>query len=444
MQPSTSLLPAPVENNSESAVVVLPPLKTAGGSTAVLFEVVRISFESLLANRTRSLLTMLGVIIGVASVVTLMSLGQGATSTITNQVQSLGTNLIFVAPGETRNGGPGSSGVAASLTREDANAIAALKLPLNGLAPEFDGGADIVAPAADKSTSVIGVTPPYQSLNSLLLASGSFIDDDAVRSAAAVAVLGSDLATTLFGRGTALGQNVRVNGQSLRVVGVLAAKGGSSFGSVDDRIYVPISLAQQVLFDGRTGDGNSYRLSSITISATNAGDVAGIKTRIANLLRERHHLKQDGSADDFQMFDQKSFLTTLTTITTLLTVFVGAVAGISLLVGGIGIMNIMLVSVTERTREIGLRKAVGAQPSDILLQFIIEAVVISLTGGIIGLLLGGGLVTAVTLSGLFSAPVTLTAVVLSIGFSTAVGLFFGIYPAHRASRLNPIDALRHE
>jgi len=441
---STNLRSPPAETNPEPDVVVLPPLKTEGGSTAVLFEVVRISFESLLANRMRSLLTMLGVIIGVGSVVTLLSLGQGATSTITNQVQSLGTNLIFVAPGESRRGGPGDSGNSVALTREDANAIAALNLPLNGMAPEFDGGATVIAPAANKSSPIVGVTPAYQSLNSLTLASGSFIDDAAVRSASSVVVLGSDLAKTLFGQGTALGQNVRVNNQSLRVIGVLAAKGGSTFGTVDDRAYVPISLAQQTLFNGRTSDGNSYRLSSITMSATNAGDVNGIKTRISTVLRERHHLNPDGSEDDFQLFDQKSFLTTLTTITTLLTLFVGAVAAISLLVGGIGIMNIMLVSVTERTREIGLRKAVGAQPQDILLQFIIEAVVISLTGGVIGLILGGGLVTAVTLTGLFSAPVTLGAVALSIGFSTAVGLFFGIYPAHRASRLNPIDALRHE
>jgi putative ABC transport system permease protein len=410
-----------------------------------LGEVIRVSLESLQANRMRTLLTMLGVIIGVASVVALLSLGGGVSASITNQVQGLGTNLLTIIPSAPGNRGPGNDAAGpATLTVADANAIAALHLPLAGVSPEFDGSAQIVAPAADKNAQVAGVTAGYRQDNHLSLASGTFLDDGQVRSASSVAVLGANLSTSLFGKGQAVGQTVRVNGKALRVVGVLASKGGSSFGSVDDRALVPITFAQQQLFDGRTPDGNSYRVSSITLAAINGAELPGIQSRVAVLLRERHHLVANGTGDDFTVIDQKAFLSTLTTITTALTVFLGAIAGISLVVGGIGIMNIMLVSVTERTREIGLRKAVGAQASDILLQFVAEALVISLLGGLIGLAIGGGIATAVTLSGVFAAPVSLGSVAIALGFSMAVGLFFGIYPARRAANLNPIDALRYE
>ncbi|HEX9441041.1 MAG TPA: FtsX-like permease family protein, partial [Roseiflexaceae bacterium] len=259
-----------------------------------------------------------------------------------------------------------------------------------------------------------------------------------------VVVLGANLAKDLFGSGQAVGQTVRVKGQALLVIGVLASKGGGGFGSVDDRAFVPISLAQQRLFGGRTPDGNSYRISNIALSAINSTDMTSIQTRVSALLRERHHLKADGSADDFRFFNQTELLSSLTTVTSLLTAFLAAVAGISLLVGGIGIMNIMLVSVTERTREIGLRKAVGARGQDILMQFLVEALVISLAGGLIGLALGGLIALSVTLTGLLTATVSMSAVLLAVGFSLAVGLFFGIWPARRAAKLNPIDALRYE
>ena len=434
----------PAEPARVAPSFVLEPLETTGAGSVGLWEVVRVSIDSLTANKTRSLLTMLGVIIGVASVVALLALGGGASNAITDQIRAIGTNVLTVIPGAPDNQGPGAAGAAQTLTIDDANAIAALNLPVIGVAPVFNGSAQLVAPAADTNGSVAGVTPDYQVVNDLKLAAGSFLNDGHVSSAAPMIVLGATLAETLFGSGQAVGETVRVKGQPLRVIGVLAAKGGAGFGSFDDQALVPITTAQQRLFGGRTPDGNSYRVSSITLSAINSEDMSGIQERISIVLRDRHQLGPDGAEDDFQVLNQAEFLSTLTSITNLLTSFLAAVAGISLLVGGIGIMNIMLVSVTERTREIGLRKAVGARGRDILLQFMVEALVISLAGGLIGLALGAGVALAVTLSGLLAAPVSMGAVLLSVGFSLAVGLFFGIYPARRAARLNPIDALRHE
>jgi putative ABC transport system permease protein len=424
--------------------MVLEPLETEGTGSVALLEVTRIAFVSLLSNKVRSILTMLGVIIGVGSVVALLAIGSGASTAITSQIQSNGTNLLTIMPGAPSNRGPGNEGSAQTLTMADADAIVALKLPVNGVAPQFGSAAQIVAPAADTNATVTGVTADYRVVNNLTLTIGAFVDDGQVRASSPVVVLGANLAKDLFGSGQAVGQTVRVKGQALLVIGVLASKGGGGFGSVDDRAFVPISLAQQRLFGGRTPDGNSYRVSNIALSAVNSTDMTSIQTRVSALLRERHHLKADGSADDFRFFNQTELLSSLTTVTSLLTAFLAAVAGISLLVGGIGIMNIMLVSVTERTREIGLRKAVGARSQDILMQFLVEALVISLAGGLIGLALGGLIALGVTLTGLLTATVSMSAVLLAVGFSLAVGLFFGIWPARRAAKLNPIDALRYE
>ncbi len=423
---------------------VLEPLDENKQGGVSLAEVARLAVGSLLSNKVRSLLTMLGVIIGVASVVALLAIGNGASASITGQIQSIGTNILTLMPGSPNNQGPGNNSAAQTLTLADSDAIAALKLPITGPSPQFGGSAQIVAPAADKNATVTGVIATYQAINSLTLSSGSFIDDDQVRGANTVVVLGNTLAHDLFGSGQAVGQNVRIKDQTLRVIGVLNLKGSSGFGSVDDQALVPITVAQQRLFGARTPDGNGWKVSSIQISVTNSADIDSVQSRIQALLREQHDLKADGTADDFRVMNQASFLSTLTTITSLLTYFLAFIAGISLLVGGIGIMNIMLVSVTERTREIGLRKAVGARPRDILLQFVVEALVISLAGGLIGLALGGTVALIVTLTGLLTATVTVSSVLLAVGFSLAVGLFFGIYPAQRAAKLNPIDALRHE
>jgi putative ABC transport system permease protein len=433
-------IPTPAQ--SEDAAL-LPPITQASQGVS-LGEVARMALDSLRANKVRSLLTMLGVIIGVASVVTLLALGGGASAAITGQIEAIGTNVLTIIAGSPNNQGPGGGRTAQNLTLADSDAIAALGLAVLGPAPQFGSSASLVAPAADQSATVTGITPAYQQVNSLTLTSGSFISDDQVRGANPVVVLGNTLASDLFGTGQAVGQTVRVNDQTMRVVGVLALKGSSGFGSVDEQAFVPITVAQQRLFGARTPDGNGWRVSSISLSVISSDDIDGVQARISALLRERHNVSADGTEDDFNVLNQASFLSTLTTITSLFTAFLAAVAGISLLVGGIGIMNIMLVSVTERTREIGLRKAVGARGRDILLQFVVEALVLSLVGGLIGLAVGSIAPVVVTLIGVLEAPVTVSSVLIAVSFSTAVGLFFGIYPARRAAQLNPIEALRSE
>ncbi|MFZ1467155.1 MAG: ABC transporter permease [Anaerolineae bacterium] len=422
---------------------VLAPLPDDTGVINV-WEITRMALSSLLANKMRSILTMLGVIIGVASVVALMAVGNGASAEITGQVEAIGTNVLTIIPGSLSNRTPGASVAAQTLTLEDANAVAALNLPVTGVAPQMGAPASVVAAAADKNANVVGVTPAYQTVNALALTQGSFLTEDQVRSVAPVVVLGSNLAQDLFGSGEAVGQTVRIKNQTLRVIGVLTPKGGGAFGSVDDRAFVPISVAQQRLFGGRTPDGKSYQVSAITLAAQNSEDLPAIQQRVTALLRDRHQAKADGSADDFSIMNQASFLSTLSTITTLLTVFLAAIAGISLLVGGIGIMNIMLVSVTERTREIGLRLAIGALEREVLLQCLIEAVVLAALGGLIGIVLATG--ASIGLSALMKVPYIFNPGVnlLSFFFSAGIGVLFGYFPARRAARMDPIDALRHE
>jgi putative ABC transport system permease protein len=401
------------------------------------------ALESLSANRLRSGLTMLGIIIGVGAVIAMLSIGQGAQSTITSAISGIGTNLLFVFSGndtqDVRNPRP--------LTLQDAAAIAdPLMAPdVVAVAPTIQGSAE-VATASGKSTrnSIIGVTPEYFSMQNYTLTEGAFITQDNILGQASVAVIGPSIADRLFGRHEGVvGETMRINGQPFRVIGVLASKGGGMFGGQDSRILVPFSTAQARLIHRSTLN----EVDQLLVQASGADTVAQAADQISQILRQRHRTQV--GIDDFTVFSQKDVLSIATTVTGVFTIFLGGIAGISLLVGGIGIMNIMLVSVTERTREIGLRKALGARKRDILIQFLTESSLLSLMGGLIGILLGWLLSLLVeriaTATGnSFTPLVSLNAILLATLFSAAVGLFFGIYPASRAANLEPVEALRYE
>jgi putative ABC transport system permease protein len=417
-----------------------------------VFESIRVALRALSANKLRGILTMLGVIIGVAAVIALMSLGKGAQTQITQQVQSLGTNLLFVNPGQGRQQGNvrAGAGNAQTLTYEDAQAIAAeLTDVVTGVAPERQvPGAQLIVSGQNWQTRVVGVTPDYEEVRNFHVASGDFISQTQLDSRATVIVLGSNVAQNLFGDEDPIGQTVRVSvfgrtGTNARVIGVMETKGGSSLQNQDDQAFMPLTTVMTRLNPARNFQAGNL-VSSVTVQVVDENSVDQAIQEIGDLLRTRHRVVDD----DFVISSQRDFLNTISQVTGLFTAFLGAVAGISLVVGGIGIMNIMLVSVTERTREIGIRKAVGARRRDILGQFLIEAVVVSLAGGIIGILSGAGisrLVGQINL-GAQSIPsiVAPESIILAFSVSAAVGLFFGIYPAMRASRLNPIEALRYE
>ncbi|MBN1812293.1 MAG: ABC transporter permease [Anaerolineae bacterium] len=398
----------------------------------------------------RSTLTMLGVIIGVGAVIALMSIGEGAQASITEQINSVGSNLIFVSAGARRMGPVQEAGGSASLTYEDAQAIAD---PRNvpdavAVAPEFGQNTQVIFGDENVNVSVTGVTPEYQlAYSGMEMASGRFIENKDVDGRGNVAVLGYQSAIDLFGNFDPVGQKVKVTipdgGKvSLTVVGVLAEQASSGMSDPNEEVFIPISTAQTKIFSGRDARGELI-VGSINVMAASEGQTDAVVDEITALLRKRHDIAP-GEDDDFFVMNQADMLEMAGQITGILTAFLGAIASISLLVGGIGIMNIMLVSVTERTREIGLRKAVGARKGDILIQFLLEAVVLSVLGGLLGILLGMGLGKLVDLTGLMNSVVTPDSVLLAVGFSAAVGLFFGIYPANQAARLNPIEALRYE
>jgi len=408
-------------------------------------ESMRVSFRSLGANRLRSALTMLGIIIGVGAVIALLSIGQGAGAAITEQVQGIGSNLIIVFPGSaSRAGQAPTSGV---LTLGDAEALQDHTCcpDIAIVAPVYQRTTQISYAGVTNNSQITGVTPDYQVVRNWSTASGRFIDDRDLQASARVAVLGKSTAKTLFGADNPIGKPIKINRVPFTVIGVMAERGGASMfgGSQDDVVFVPLTTAGQRLFGSSalTPQG-APRVSSVFISATSEKQIDAAMAEITRVIRQRHKIRYQ--QDDFTVLSQKDLLGALNQITDILTIFLAAIAAISLLVGGIGIMNIMLVSVTERTREIGIRKAIGARRRDILLQFLIEAVTMSVAGGILGIALGAAIGFGVNMTGMIKTTVAPSSVALAVGFSVAVGLFFGLYPAYRAAGLHPIDALRYE
>ncbi|HBR81161.1 MAG: ABC transporter, permease protein [Candidatus Uhrbacteria bacterium GW2011_GWE2_45_35] len=402
-----------------------------------LFEETFLALES---NKARSLLTILGIVIGISSVIVMVSIGQGAQSSISSSIESIGSNLITVSPGAQRSRGSGVSsgaGSAKTLTQEDAEAVA--KIPLvQAVAPENSGRYQVTAKGANTNTSIDGVTPAYTEVKNVTLAEGNFISEQNLSNYGKVAVLGSTVRDDLFGEaaGDVVGQIVRIKNLEFKIIGITEAKGGSGFGSQDDMIFIPLTTAQRYLSGSET-------ITTLNIQVVDSDSMAAVEEETTSLLLDRHGISDPESAD-FSIMNQADLISTASSVTETFTLLLAAIAGISLVVGGIGIMNMMLTNVTERTREIGLRKAIGAKRHEISQQFLAEAIMLTSVGGIIGILLGWGLAFVITLTGITQTKISLTSVLLAFGVSTLIGIVFGYYPAKRAANMNPIEALRYE
>ena len=401
-----------------------------------VFDILRTAIYSLGANRLRAALALLGIVLGVCSVIVLMAIGRGSTDRITELITGLGTNLLFVS----------STGSGEPLTLDDAMALSdPLFTPsIGSVAPSINTFGSFVAGNQNTNAAVNGVTPEFLEARNLEIGSGTFVSAPYIDSRAEVVVLGSQLSEDLFGNQDPTGGYVRLNGRRFRVVGVLAAQGGGGFGSLDGQAFIPVTTAYYRLSDQRTPSG-AIEVTQISASAKSVEVIDQAIDEIEGVLRLSHRITE---ADDFLIINQQEILDTFEETNQTMVIFLGAVAGISLLVGGIGIMNIMLVSVTERTREIGVRQAMGAKRRDIMAQFVTEAVFLTFGGGLMGVAVGLGLAFVIDdrelIGTVWSTRVTNEIPVLALIVSVAIGLFFGIYPAVRAARLNPIDALRHE
>ncbi|HEU0295776.1 MAG TPA: ABC transporter permease [Anaerolineales bacterium] len=400
------------------------------------------ALESLSGNKLRSGLTVLGIVIGVAAVIAMLAVGQGAEASITGSISGIGTNLLFVFRGDPgdniRNPKPLTLGDAEALRDQFAAPS------VEAVAPALQGNAVVSFGGEQTTPQLLGVTPEYFQVRNYNITEGEFITEEHMLGRASVVLIGPEVAETLFGHADGItGETIRIEGQPFRVIGVLESKGGGAFGSEDNQVLIPFTTAQARLIRRSTSD----RVDIVFVQAVSGDVVSQASEEIAAILRTRH--RTPVGADDFTIFTQQDLLSTFQSITGILTIFLGGIAGISLLVGGIGIMNIMLVSVTERTREIGLRKALGARRRDILVQFLTESSLLSLIGGIIGIIFGWLIAFAVgkiaeANNTAFTPVVGLDAITLATLFSAAVGLFFGIYPANRAAGLEPVEALRYE
>ena len=400
------------------------------------------AWTRVVSHKLRSFLTMLGIVIGVGTVITLMSVGKGSTEQILSNIQSMGANLMTIRGGVAMSGGVrGAMGGSNTLTMEDAESVAARVSNITAVAPSSSSNLQLIAGEENMNSQVTGVTVAYPGVNNLTVSSGAFFSDEECERGAKVVVLGSNVAETLFPGSDPLGQKVRMGSMIVTVSGVLESKGGM-INSTDDAVFIPLTTLHQAVAQTRTSQGETV-VSSISLTVTDEENANQVEADISTLLRSRHRLAAEAD-DDFNIQSMSDIVDTLSEASGTMTLLLGAIAGISLLVGGIGVMNIMLVSVLERTREIGIRKALGARERDIWSQFLIEASFLTLAGGFIGIIGGWSVSWFIDKMGAVSTVVTSDIVVLAVSVSVAIGLFFGFYPAWNASRLNPIEALRSE
>ena len=398
------------------------------------------TYASLTANKVRTGLTMLGIIIGISSVIAMVSIGQGAQASIESNISSMGSDLIIVQPGAPRTQGAGVQGArgnAKTLTQDDATAIAKNLTLVKAVAPEISTRAQVTTRGMNTNTTVDGVTSSYPAVKNLQVDQGSFITDQNTKSFSKVAVIGQTVQTDLFGEGvSALGKTIRIKSIEFKVIGITKLKGGSGFGSTDEMIFIPLTTA------GRYFSGDQY-VTTINVQAIDTASMKEAQQQVTDLLMTRHHIT-DSTLADFNTMNLADLVSTVSSVTGTFTLLLAAIAGISLVVGGIGIMNMMLTTVTERTKEIGLRKSVGAKKKDISLQFLAEAVMLTFSGGVIGVALGWLIAYGISATGILQTSISLSSVLLAFGVSAGIGILFGYYPATRAAALNPIDALRYE
>lgn len=398
------------------------------------------TYSAITVNKVRSGLTILGIVIGISSVIAMISIGQGAQDSIESSIESIGSNLIMVSPGAARGAGmqvSAGQGSAQTLTQADADAIKSEISGIEAISPETSRRYQITMKGKNTNTSVVGVVPDYTIVRNVSVVSGSFISGQNLLSLSKVVVIGPTVRDDLFGEDVdPVGQSIKINKIEFKVIGVTTVKGGTGFNNQDDMVFVPITTAQKFL------SGQSY-VNSINIQAADKNSMTQVQTDVTQLLLTRHKIS-DPALADFSIMNQADILATASSVTGIFTTLLAAIAGISLLVGGIGIMNMMLTTVTERTREIGLRKAIGGKNRDITLQFLAEAIMLTLIGGIIGTALGWLLAWGVTKFANITTSISWLSVLLAFGVSAVIGLVFGYYPASRAAKLSPIEALRYE